>query len=68
MAGAAWEPLAVAEPGPTSLTGVLGFASACVLLAKFGILGSIGGGLAELVLDTWNGIAITLLPGAILKY
>ena len=50
------------------LTAVLGVSSASVLLAKAGVLGGGAGFLAEFLLNAWNGIATSVLPGAILKY
>merc|ERR1719181_1453411 len=50
------------------LTAVLGVTSTAVLLTKTGVLGGGAGLLAKFMLDTWDGIAVTVLPGAILKY
>lgn len=59
---------AIGDNELVKLTAILGVTSASVLLAKVGVLGSGAGLAAKLLYDVWNGVASTLLPGAILKY
>merc|ERR1719201_972010 len=44
------------------------FAVAFVVLANTGLIGAFAGALAKALLDGWNVIAYTVLPGALLKY